>query len=429
MSIANKLSITDVELQDKRVLIRVDFNVPMKDGKITNPARIVAALPTIEYALEHGASKIILMSHLGRPNGKVVPKYSLEPVSVTLGEELRKRRSEQVEVIFVNDCVGDKVVSEVESAPKGSVILLENLRFHIEEEGSAKGDDDEKIKADPTKVEEFGQNLTKLGDVYVNDAFGTAHRAHCSMVGIKLSTRASGLLVKKELEFFAKALEKPEEPFLAILGGAKVSDKIQLIENMLDKVNSLIICGGMAFTFKKTLQGVRIGKSLFDEVGSGKVAGLVEKAEKKESPVELIFPEDYITGDKIGMDAKLGEATDDSGIPDGWMGLDVGGNSRKKFREAVSKANTILWNGPPGVFELPPFAEGSRDLLNACVEAAGRGATVIIGGGDTATVVAQFGDESKLSHVSTGGGASLELLEGKVLPGVANLSEKSGDPL
>lgn len=416
MSLSKKLSITDVDLSKKRVLIRVDFNVPMKDGTITNPARIVAALPTIRYAIEKGAAAVILMSHLGRPDGKVIEKYSLRPVSAEL-EKLLGRP-----VIFLEDCVGPAVQKAIQESTPGSVILLENLRFHIEEEGSIKNADGSKTKADPNKVSEFQRDLTALGDVYVNDAFGTAHRAHSSMVGVKLPDRAAGFLMKKELEYFAKALEKPEPPFLAILGGAKISDKIQLIENMLDKVNELIICGGMAFTFKKTVENVSIGSSLFDKPGSEKVAALVSKA--KQNYVKLIFPVDYITADKFDKDAKTGDATDSSGIPDGWMGLDVGPKSREIFSKAVLGAKTILWNGPPGVFEFPAFAEGSTSLLRANIEAAERGATVIVGGGDTATVVAQHGSEDKLSHVSTGGGASLELLEGKTLPGVAALSER-----
>lgn len=416
MSLSSKLAITDLSLAGKRVLIRVDFNVPIQEGKITNPARIVAALPTIKYALENGAKTVVLMSHLGRPDGKVTQKYSLKPVSVELESLLGKP------VIFLNDSVGPEVESSVASAPSGSVILLENLRFHIEEEGSVKNKDGTKTKADPAKVAEFRASLTKLGDIYVNDAFGTAHRAHSSMVGVQLPQRASGFLVKKELEYFAKALEHPERPFLAILGGAKVSDKIQLIDNMLDKVNSLIICGGMAFTFKKTLENVSIGNSLFDAAGSEKVAGLVEKAKQK--GVKIVFPVDYVTADKFDKDATTGTATEAEGIPDGWMGLDAGPKSRELFREAVLEAKTILWNGPPGVFEFPAFAAGSTALLDANIEAAKNGAVVIVGGGDTATVVAQHHAEDKLSHVSTGGGASLELLEGKALPGVVALSEK-----
>ncbi|KAJ7074401.1 phosphoglycerate kinase [Mycena amicta] len=416
MSLSNKLSITDLDLKGKRVLIRVDFNVPQQgDGKITNPA-VIAALPSIQYALKNGASVVTLMSHLGRPDGKVVEKYSLKPVAAELEKQIKSP------VTFLPDCVGPEVENAVNSAAPGSIILLENLRFHIEEEGSVKNKDGTKTKADPTKVAEFREGLTRLGDIYVNDAFGTAHRAHSSMVGIKLPQRAAGFLVKKELEFFAKALENPERPFLAILGGAKVSDKIQLIDNMLDKVNSLIICGGMAFTFKKTLENVSIGNSLFDAPGSEKVAALVEKAKKNN--VKLVFPVDYITADKFDKDAKTGTATETEGIPDGWMGLDAGPQSRELFRKTVLEAKTILWNGPPGVFEFPAFATGSTSLLEANIEAAKNGAVVIVGGGDTATVVAQHGAEDKLSHVSTGGGASLELLEGKVLPGVAELSEK-----
>jgi len=398
------------------VLIRVDFNVPIQDGKITNPARIVAALPTINYALDHGAKSVILMSHLGRPDGKVVQKYSLRPVA----EELERLINRPV--TFLPDCVGHEVEERVNAATPGSVFLLENLRFHIEEEGSVKNADGSKTKADPAKVTEFREGLTSLGDVYINDAFGTAHRAHSSMVGIKLPQRAAGFLVKKELEYFAKALENPEKPFLAILGGAKVSDKIQLIENMLDKVNSLIIAGGMAFTFKKTLDNIPIGNSLFDVSGAEKVKYLLEKA--KANDVNLVFPVDYITADKFDKNAKTGAADDTTGITDGWMGLDVGPKSRELFRTTVLAAKTILWNGPPGVFEFPAFAGGSKALLEATVEAARQGATVIVGGGDTATLVAEYGTEDQLSHVSTGGGASLELLEGKTLPGVAELSSK-----
>ncbi|CAE6478363.1 unnamed protein product [Rhizoctonia solani] len=410
MSLSNKLSITDLgSLKGKRVLIRVDFNVPIQDGKITNPARIVAALPTIKYALEKGkpqAKAVILMSHLGRPDGKVVEKYSLKVVSAELSKQLGGK-----DVTFLNDCVGPDVEKAVNSAAPGSVILLENLRFHIEEEGSVKDKSGNKTKADPAAVTKFREGLTALGDVYVNDAFGTAHRAHSSMVGVKLPQRAAGFLMKKELEFFAKALENPERPFLAILGGAKVSDKIQLIENMLDKVNSLIICGGMAFTFKKTLDGVAIGTSLFDQAGSEKVASLLDKA--KQNNVKVVFPVDYITADKFDKNAETGSATDAEGIPDEWMGLDAGPKSRELFKQTVLEAKTILWNGPPGVFEFEKFAGGSSALLEANIEAAKKGATVIVGGGDTATVVAQAGKENELSHVSTGGGASLELLEGK----------------
>jgi len=417
MSLSNKLSITDVDLKGKRVLIRVDFNVPLdSDKKVTNTQRIAGAVPTIKYAIEHGAKAVILMSHLGRPDSKVQAKYSLKPVV----PELEKLLGASVE--FAPDCVGKEVEDIVNKASGGQVILLENLRFHAEEEGSSKDADGKKVKADKAKVAEFRKGLTALGDIYINDAFGTAHRAHSSMVGVDLPQKASGFLMKKELEYFAKAIEKPERPFLAILGGAKVSDKIQLIDNLLGKVDSLIICGGMAFTFKKTLENVKIGNSLFDEAGSKIVGDLVEKAKKNN--VEIVLPVDYITADKFDKDAKTGTATDAEGIPDGWMGLDCGPKSIELFKNTINKAKTILWNGPPGVFEFDAFAKGTKATLDAAVEAAQNGKIVIIGGGDTATVAAKYKVEDKLSHVSTGGGASLELLEGKELPGVTALSSK-----
>jgi len=416
MSLSNKLSITDVDLKGKRVLIRVDFNVPLDGDKVTNPQRIAGAVPTIKYAIDHGAKAVILMSHLGRPDGKVIAKYSLKPVV----PELEKLLGKSVEL--APDSVGKEVEDIVNKASGGQVVLLENLRFHAEEEGSSKGADGKKVKADKAKVEDFRKGLTALGDIYINDAFGTAHRAHSSMVGIDLPQKASGFLMKKELEYFAKALEEPQRPFLAILGGAKVSDKIQLIDNLLGKVNSLIICGGMAFTFKKTLENVKIGNSLFDEAGSKTVGDLVEKAKKNN--VELVLPVDYITADNFAKDAKTGTATDEEGIPDGWMGLDCGPKSIELYKNAISKAKTILWNGPPGVFEFDAFATGTKATLDAAVDAAQNGKIVIIGGGDTATVAAKYKVEDKLSHVSTGGGASLELLEGKELPGVTALSSK-----
>ncbi|KAL4782976.1 phosphoglycerate kinase [Aspergillus varians] len=420
MSLTSKLSITDVDLKDKRVLIRVDFNVPLDKADnttITNPQRIVGALPTIKYAIENGAKAVVLMSHLGRPDGKRNPKYSLKPVVPKLKELLGR------DVIFTDDCVGKEVEETVNNASGGQVILLENLRFHAEEEGSSKDAEGKKVKADKEKVAEFRKGLTALGDIYINDAFGTAHRAHSSMVGVDLPQKASGFLVKKELEYFAKALEEPQRPFLAILGGSKVSDKIQLIDNLLPKVNSLIITGGMAFTFKKTLEGVKIGNSLFDQAGSEIVGDIIEKAKKNN--VKVVLPVDYVTADKFSADATVGYATDEGGIPDGFLGLDVGEKSIESYKQTIAESKTILWNGPPGVFELEPFSKATKATLDAAVSAVENGATVIIGGGDTATVAAKYGAEAKISHVSTGGGASLELLEGKDLPGVSALSEKS----
>ncbi|KAJ3250185.1 phosphoglycerate kinase [Chytriomyces hyalinus] len=416
MSLSNKLAITDVDLAGKRVLIRVDFNVPFANGAISNNQRIVAALPTVKYALEKGAKSVVLMSHLGRPDGKVVEKFSLKPVADEVSKLLQKP------VTFLDDCVGEKVEAHCANPKDGEIILLENLRFHIEEEGSVKDKEGNKTKAAPEAVEKFRASLSTLGDVYVNDAFGTAHRAHSSMVGVSLPIRAAGFLMKKELEFFAKALESPERPFLAILGGAKVSDKIQLIENLLDKVNAAIICGGMAFTFLKACQGVEIGNSLFDKDGAAIAQSLLDKAKAK--GVQIYLPSDFVTADKFAPDAATGYATQEQGIPSGWMGLDCGELSNASFAAAVASSKTILWNGPAGVFEFPAFAKGTNSLLEACASATKNGAISIIGGGDTATAVANVGREAEFSHVSTGGGASLELLEGKDLPGVTFLSTK-----
>ncbi|XP_076071223.1 phosphoglycerate kinase 1-like [Mytilus galloprovincialis] len=411
----NKLAIDALDLKDKRVLMRVDFNVPLKEGKVTNTQRITAALPTIKYALDNGAKSVVLMSHLGRPDGRKQDKYSMAPVKGELDKLLGKP------VTFLSDCVGPEVEAACTSPAPGTVLLLENLRFHVEEEGKGVDAEGNKIKADKAAVDAFRASLSKLGDVYVNDAFGTAHRAHSSMVGCQLSQRASGFLLKKELTYFAKALVSPERPFLAILGGAKVADKIQLIENMLDKVNEMIIGGGMAFTFLKVLNNMEIGSSLYDEEGAKIVQKLVDKA--KANNVTITLPVDVVTGDKFAENAAVGQATVESGIPAGSMGLDVGEKSIAMFSEVIGRAKTIVWNGPPGVFEFANFSKGTKSMMDAVVKATQGGATSIIGGGDTATCAAKYNTEDKVSHVSTGGGASLELLEGKVLPGVAALSD------
>ncbi|CAG8712949.1 12667_t:CDS:2, partial [Dentiscutata erythropus] len=358
------------------------------------------------------------MSHLGRPNGKPNPKYSLKPVAAELSKLLGSGR----EVSFLSDCVGPPISEACHKAENGQVILLENLRFHIEEEGSIKDDEGKKIKASSEDIEKFQASLTELGDVYINDAFGTAHRAHSSMVGVKLPTKAAGILLTKELDFFGKALEDPDRPFLAILGGAKISDKIQLINNLLEKVNAMIIGGGMVFTFKKVIEKIEIGNSLYDEEGAKIVEQLVEKA--KSLNVKLIFPVDYIIADKFDANANTDCATDETGIRQGWLGLDSGEKTNEIFKNAIYEAKTILWNGPPGVFEFEKFSKGTKVVLDAVIEATKRGAKTIVGGGDTATAVAKWGAEDKVSHVSTGGGASLELLEGKVLPGVNALTDK-----
>ncbi|CAF0890393.1 unnamed protein product [Adineta ricciae] len=417
-SISNKLSIEDLDLKGKRVLIRVDFNVPLdkETGQVKDKQRIEGALPTIKYALDKGAKAVILMSHLGRPDGKRVEKESLKPVA----EELQKLLGKDVK--FLNDCVGDEVEKAASEADNGQVLLLENLRFHLEEEGSVKDKAGNKTKADKDAVDKFRASLSKLGDVYINDAFGAAHRAHSSIVGVKLDQRAAGYLMKKELDYFGKVLENPERPFLAILGGAKVSDKIQLIENLLDKVNALIIGGGMAFTFLKEKDNMKIGKSLFDAEGSKSIQKILEKAKSKN--VEIHLPVDFIVAKDV-KSTETKEATKESGIEDDYMGLDIGKESVKQFSEVVKKSKTIVWNGPMGVFEQDPFASGTKDLLKVVAEQTKNQGTTIIGGGDTATACAKFGFGSQMSHVSTGGGASLELLEGKDLPGVTGLSDKA----
>ena len=412
-----KKSITDVPLKGRRVVMRVDFNVPQDKatGEITNTARIVAALPTIKYILEQGAS-VVLMSHLGRPDGKRVEKFSLKPVAKKLEELLGKP------VKFLSDSVGSEVEAACAALKPGEVVLLENLRFHIEEEGKVKNKDGTKTKAEPEKVSAFRASLTKLGDVYVNDAFGTAHRAHSSVVGVDLPEKVAGFLMQKELDAFEAVLENPKRPFLAILGGAKVADKIPLIRNLLDKADEIIIGGGMTFTFKKVLEGMEIGESLFDPEGAKIVGELMEKA--KEKGVKIHLPVDFVCGDKFDADAQTKVVDDKEGIPKGWIGLDVGSKSRKLFAEVIARAKTIIWNGPPGVFEFDRFAEGTKEMAEAIAAATARGAVSVVGGGDTATAAKKFKVVDKVSHVSTGGGASLELLEGKTLPGVANLSDK-----
>ncbi|MCL1967618.1 MAG: phosphoglycerate kinase [Fibromonadales bacterium] len=417
----SKLFIEDLNLQGKRAFIRVDFNVPQDKttGEITNTKRIEAALPTIRYALDKGAA-VILASHLGRPDGKAVAKYSLKPVAEKLKELLGKP------VKFLSDCVGPDVEKECTAAKPGDVILLENLRFHLEEEGKAKvkkpDGTEEKIKADPAKVKEFRTSLSKLAEVYINDAFGTAHRAHSSMLGEGYAQRASGYLMKKELDAFSAVLDNPKRPLLAILGGAKVADKIQLINNLLDKADKIIIGGGMAFTFKKVINNLAIGASLFDEEGAKIVPDLIEKAKKNGK--EIILPVDYIIADKFAADAAVKEASDSTGIPDGWMGLDVGAKSSELFVKAILDSKTIVWNGPAGVFEFEAFEKATKAMADAIVKATQGGATTVIGGGDTATAAKKYGADKKVTHTSTGGGASLEFLEGKELPGVSALSDK-----
>ncbi len=421
-------SIRDLSLAGQRVFIRVDFNVPQDKatGAITNNQRIAAALPTIKYALAQGAA-VVLASHLGRPDGKVIAKFSLKPVAVELEKLLGQP------VMFLDDCVGPAV--EAACAPgalkSGQVVLLENLRFHIEEEGKVKekqADGTEKsIKADPQAVTAFRASLSKLADVYVNDAFGTAHRAHSSMVGVVLKEKAAGFLMEAELKAFAKVIDAPTRPLLAILGGAKIADKIPLINNLLEKADEVIIGGGMSFTFKKVLEGMEIGNSLFDAEGAKIARELFDKAKAK--GVKITLPVDFVIADRFpGSSADIaavqtGVADDKSGIPAGWMGLDSGPKSRELFAQAIGRAKTIIWNGPPGVFEVEKFAEGTKAMAAAFAQATAAGAVTVVGGGDTATAAKKCKIIDRVTHCSTGGGASLELLEGKVLPGVAFLEK------
>jgi len=419
----NNLRIDAVDIKGKRIFMRCDFNVPQdkKDPSIiTNTQRIDAALPTIKYALEKECKSVVLCSHLGRPDGSCVEKYSLAPVAKCLEEKLGKT------VTFL--AAGGRFdTPEVEAAcadpAPGSIFLLENCRFAVEEEGKGVDADGNKIKADAEKTKAFRASIAKLADIFCSDAFGTAHRAHSSMMGDGFPTKCSGFLVAKELDAFGKVLDSPAKPLLAILGGAKVSDKIQLIQNLLDKVDMMIVGGGMAFTFLKVCNGMSIGGSLFDEEGAKIVEGIMEKAKAK--GVEILLPCDFVVSSKFGEDGEIKTADMSSGIPDGFMGLDCGPESNKKNAEAVAKAKTIIWNGPMGVFEMASFETGTKSMMDAVVAATASGTITVIGGGDTATACKKYDTEDKVTHCSTGGGASLELLEGKDLPGVSTLDAKA----
>jgi phosphoglycerate kinase len=405
---ASKLSIDAVDVKGKRIFIRCDFNVPFDKEtgtKITNTQRIDAAIPTIKYCLDNGAKAVVLASHLGRPDGKVNPKFTLKPVADVLTEQLG------TQVKFLEDCVGPDVEAACADPAPGSVILLENLRFHAAE-----------TKSSDPGVDAFRASLSSLADIYCLDAFGCAHRAHSSIVGVELPQKTAGFLVKKELTYFSKALDSPSRPFLSILGGSKVSDKIQLISNLMEAgVNEMIIGGGMCYTFAKVIDGMSIGDSLFDEPGAVIAKELVETAKAK--GITLHFPIDFVIADAFSPSANTQIVDASAGIPDGWMGLDAGPKTRAAMKDVVLRAKTVVWNGPLGVFEFPAFENGTHSVMDAAVEATAAGCITIIGGGDTATAAVQFGAADKVSHVSTGGGASLELLEGKVLPGVAALSE------
>jgi phosphoglycerate kinase len=403
----SKLSIRDIELANKRVFIRVDFNVPLtEDGSaITDDTRIVATLPTIKYALQHKA-KVILASHLGRPKGKVNPKYSLRPVVDRLRELLDKDLGGKINVAFAPDCVGDVATEMSRQLESGQVLLLENLRYHAEEEAND---------------EAFSKALAALADVYVNDAFGSAHRAHASTEGIThfLKPAVAGLLMEKEITYLGKALEAPEKPFVAIIGGSKISGKIDVIDNLLDKVDTLVIVGGMAYTFQRAL-GVTTGRSLVEEDKIDMAKAALDKAQKL--GVELLLPVDNILADNFSPDANTQPWDTSVNFPADWQGLDIGPKSVAAIEKIVASAKTIVWNGPAGVFEFPRFAVGTNAIARAV--AANTGAISIIGGGDSVSAINQAGVADKITHISTGGGASLEFLEGKKLPGVEALTNK-----
>jgi len=398
----NKLSIKDLDLKGKRALIRVDFNVPLdKSQNITDDTRIQAALPTIRYAIDKGA-RVVLMSHLGRPKGKVVPEMSLKPVAVHLGKLLGR------EVGFAPDSIGDTVEEMADNLKEGGVLLLENLRFHPEEKSNDAG---------------FAEKLSHLGDVYINDAFGTAHRAHASTEGVTkyFDKCAAGFLMEKELTYLGKAVENPENPFVLILGGAKVSDKIPVIENFAGRVSKILIGGGMMFTFLKA-QGKNIGKSILDEEHLDFAAEALSRY-----PEKIVLPVDCVVSDVFNFaERRLGtvEVVSCDSISDSSYGLDIGPESLEKFGKILSGAKTIVWNGPMGVFEIKETAEGTLGVARLVAEATEQGATSIVGGGDSASAVKSAGVSEKMTHVSTGGGASLEFLQGKVLPGVAALTER-----
>ncbi|QTA37478.1 phosphoglycerate kinase [Thermosipho ferrireducens] len=396
----DKLTIRDVDIKGKRIIMRVDFNVPIKDGVITDTTRIVEALPTIKYAVEQGA-KVILLSHLGRPKGEPKPEFSLKPVSEKLSELLGK------EVKFVPALYGEEVKKIIQEANDGDVILLENTRF-----------DKGETKNDP----ELARKWAELADIHVNDAFGTAHRAHASNVGIaQYIPSVAGFLMEKEIKFLSKAALNPDKPYVVVLGGVKVSDKIGVIKNLIKKADKILIGGAMMFTFLKAM-GKNVGSSLVEEDKLELANELITMA--KNEGVELVLPVDAVCAQKIEAGVEKKVFSVDDGIPESWMGLDIGPESIKIFKEKLSGAKTIAWNGPMGVFEIEDFAVGTKEVALAIANQTKNGAITVVGGGDSAAAVAKFGIKGEFSHVSTGGGASLEFLEGKELPGIVSIASK-----
>lgn len=394
----NKMTVRDADFTNKRVLIRVDFNVPLDGDKITDDTRIRAAVPTLKYILDQKPKAIILMSHLGRPKGAPDPQYSLAPVAPALSKLLG------MDVQFASDCVGEVAEKAVADLPDGGVLLLENTRFHAGE-----------TKNDP----ELSAQMAKLGDIFVNDAFGSAHRAHSSTVGVTDHLQAvAGLLLEKEIDYLGNALENPQRPFVAILGGAKVSDKIKVIEALLGKVDKLLIGGGMANTFFKA-QGHEMGDSLVEADAIDMAKSLLENGGDK-----LVLPVDVVIADAFDNDAQQKTVAVNDGIPSGWRALDIGAESIKIFGNVLNGAKTVVWNGPMGVFEMPNFAKGTFAIAQMLADETAKGAVTIIGGGDSAAAVEESGLADKITHISTGGGASLEMLEGQILPGLAALADK-----
>lgn len=394
----NKKTIEDIDVSGKKVLCRVDFNVPLdENGEVADDKRIVGALDTIFYLADHMA-KVILVSHLGRPDGKFDPKYSLAPVAKKLQE-----RMPDVKITLAPDVIGEGAKKAISEMNDGDVVILENVRFHKEETDN-----------DP----EFAKQLASLADIFCSDAFGTVHRAHASTVGVANYLPAvAGMLIKKELDFMGKALENPERPFVAILGGAKISDKIGVIHNLISKCNTILIGGGMANTFIRAI-GLNVGGSMMDEDSLELAKRLITEAKYKD--VRLLLPVDVVIGDQFSNEANV-QTVDVQNIPDCWMALDIGPKTVEMFRDEIVRAKTVVWNGPMGVFELPKFAEGTKAIAQACADCSG---VTIIGGGDSASAIKKMGFAKKVSHISTGGGASLEFLEGKELPGVAALNDK-----